>query len=117
MSAEKYPRGWNKAGVQRVIDYYESQTDEEVAAEIKAGLNSTTMEVPRALVPTIRELIANRKSSRTKKTHKTTLPAAKRAPGKSKLRKSSPRGSRLNVRRLEPNECRTPHASGSRTGS
>jgi len=87
MSKEKYPRGWNKARVQRVLDYYESQTDEEAAAEIEAGLNSTTMEVPRALVPTIRELIANRGPSRKKS--QATASAAKRAPGKSKLRKSA----------------------------
>jgi hypothetical protein len=71
MTTPKYPRGWNEARVQRVLEYYESQTDEEVAAEIEAGLESTTMQVPRALVPVVRELIAKRKSSRTKKTHNT----------------------------------------------
>jgi hypothetical protein len=88
MSTEKYPRGWNKAKVQRVLDYYESQTDEEVAAEIQSGLNRTTMEVPRALVPTVRELIAVRRASRTKKTHNTLQPT-NRARGKSKMRKSA----------------------------
>jgi hypothetical protein len=87
MSAEKYPRGWNKDKVQRVLDFYESQTDEEVAAEIESGLNRTTMEVPRALVPTIRELIAVRRPSRTKKTHNKLQPP-NRARGKSKVRKS-----------------------------
>ena len=87
-SIVKYPRGWNKTRVQRVLDYYESQTDDEVAAEIEAGLNGTTMEVPRALVPTVRELIAKRRASRTKKTHNTTLQATNRARNKSKLRKS-----------------------------
>jgi hypothetical protein len=61
MTTEKYPSGWNKAKVQRVLEHYESQTDEEVAAEIEVGLNSTTMEVPRALVPVVLELIAKRK--------------------------------------------------------
>lgn len=42
MTAEKCPRGWDAARVQRVLEYYESQTDEEVAAEIAAGLNSNT---------------------------------------------------------------------------
>lgn len=68
MTSEKYPRGWNEARVQRVLEHYESQTDEESAAEIEAGLDSTTMEVPRALVPAVRELIAKRKAPRTKKT-------------------------------------------------
>ena len=90
MTTEKYPRGWNEARVQRVLEYYESQTDEEAAAEIEAGLNSTTMEVPRALVPAVRELIAKRKRARTKKTHNTTLQPTNRAQRKSK----STRGSR-----------------------
>jgi hypothetical protein len=89
MSNEKYPRGWNKTKVQRVLDYYESQTDEEVAAEIESGLNRTTMEVPHLLVPIVRELIAVRRPSRGKKTHNTTLQPTNRARGKSKFRKSA----------------------------
>ena len=38
MTTQKYPRGWNKARIQRVLEYYESQTDTEVAAEIEAGI-------------------------------------------------------------------------------
>ena len=38
MTTEKYPRGWNDARVRRVLEYYESQADEEAAAEIEAGL-------------------------------------------------------------------------------
>jgi len=80
MTTERYPRGWNQARVQRALEYYESQTDEEVAAEIEAGLNSTTMEVPRALVPAERELIAKRKRAPAKKTHNKGLqPSASRA--------------------------------------
>jgi len=90
MTTQKDPRGWNQARVQRVLEYYESQTDEEVAAEIEAGFDRTTMEVPRAFVPVVRELIADRKSSRLKKTHITTLQPTNRAQRKSK----SPRGSR-----------------------
>jgi 16S rRNA C1402 N4-methylase RsmH len=89
MSIPKYPRKWNEARIQRVLEYYESQTDEEVAAEIEAGLESTTMEVPRALVPVVRELIAKRKSSRTKKTHNTTLQPPSRAQRKSKTQRGS----------------------------
>jgi hypothetical protein len=89
MTTEKYPAGWNEARVQRALDHYESQTDEDVAAEIEAGLNSTTMEVPHALVPAVRELIAGRNSPRSKKTHNTTLQPTNRARSKSKPRKSS----------------------------
>ena len=68
MSSEKYPRGWNEARVRRVLKYYESQTDEEAAAEIESALESTTMEVPTALVPAVRELIAKRKGVRARAT-------------------------------------------------
>src|SRR2546425_12234704 len=80
MTSEKYPRGWDQARVQRVVDYYESQTDAEAAAEIETGLDSTTMEVPRALVPAVRQLIAKRKAARRKKTHNTTSQPTSRAP-------------------------------------
>ncbi len=89
MSTEKYPRGWNQARVQRLPDYYESQTDAEAAAEIEAGLDSTTMEVPRALVPAVRQLIANRKDAHRRKTHSTTLRPTSRARRKSKTRRNS----------------------------
>ena len=68
MTAKQYPRGWHDARVRRVLDYYDSQSDEEAAAEIEAACESTTMEVPVALVPTVRQLIAKRKSQRTLRT-------------------------------------------------
>ena len=64
MKTTKYPRGWNEARVRRVLEHYESQTDEEAAAEIESGLTRTTMEIPTPLVPVVRELIAKRKSVR-----------------------------------------------------
>ena len=66
MSKKRYPRGWNESRVRRVLDYYESQTDEEAATEIRSALENTTMEVPTALVPVVRELIAKRKSARAR---------------------------------------------------
>ncbi len=68
MTAEKYPRGWNEGRVRRVLEYYESQSDEEAATEIEAALESTTMEVPVALVPAVRQLIAKRKMARARAT-------------------------------------------------
>ena len=75
MTAEKYPRGWNQARVRRVLEYYESQSDEEAATEIEAALERTTMEVPVALVPAVRQLIAKRKLARARatKTHNEAL--------------------------------------------
>jgi len=79
MTTKKYPRGWNEARIRRVLEYYESQTDEEAAAEIESGLEGTTMEVPTALVPVVRELIAKRKSTRAKtaRTRKNRISANK----------------------------------------
>jgi len=79
MTAKKYPPGWNEARLRRLLEHYESQTDEEAAAEIDFGLAGTTMEVPTALVPVVRELIANRKSVRARnpRTRKDRSPANK----------------------------------------
>jgi len=49
--------------VDRVLEHYETQTDEEALAEDEAAYESTeetTMEVPVELVPEIRKLIARR---------------------------------------------------------
>ena len=64
--SEKYPPGWDEARVRRVLEYYESQSDEEAVAEDEAAFESTTqttMDVPVDLVPAVRELIAKRKAS------------------------------------------------------
>ena len=75
----EYPKGWTEARIRRVIEHYDSQADEEAAAEIEAGLARTTMEVPIALVPVVRKLIAKRRStSATKGSSKTRVRANKR---------------------------------------
>jgi len=97
MTNEKYPRGWNEARVRRVLEYYEAQSDEEAAAEIEAGFQSTTMEVPVGLVPVVRHLIAERRSSRAPqaKTYSTgSRPSASRAK-RSAGSKAVPRSRRL----------------------
>ena len=81
---QKFPPDWNESRVRRVLDYYESQTDEESAEEIRSALENTTMEVPTALVPIVRELIAKRKSSRaraTKRRNATPQPASRARRG------------------------------------
>jgi hypothetical protein len=85
MTSKKYPRGWNEARVRRVLDYYDSQSDEEAAAEIDAAFESTTMEVPVALVPTVRQLIAKRKSTHASRTttHNKRLKQTARKRGRS----------------------------------
>lgn len=64
MSDQKLPQGWNESRIRRVLDHYESQTDETAAAEDQAGFESTThtaMEAPVELVPEVRDLIAKRR--------------------------------------------------------
>ena len=68
-----------------MLDYYETQTDEEAAAEIEAAFKShahTTMEVPVRLVPIVRTLIAIQKpAARAKKTHDTSAIRSARVRG------------------------------------
>jgi hypothetical protein len=61
MNQNEFPPGWDEDRVHRVIAHYESQTEDEAADEDERALqdaDQTVMEVPRALVPAIRELIA-----------------------------------------------------------
>ena len=61
MSDHKLPQGWDESRILRVLDHYESQTDDAAATEDQAGFDSTThtaMEVPVELVPDVRNLIA-----------------------------------------------------------
>lgn len=62
----KFPPGWDEERVRRVVEHYESQSEDEAVAEDEAALDSslaTVMNVPKELVPEIRELIARRKKS------------------------------------------------------
>jgi hypothetical protein len=64
MKQFKFPPGWDEQRVRRVLEHYESQTEEEAVAEDEAGITkSTVMDVPVELVPTVRELIAKHKKS------------------------------------------------------
>jgi hypothetical protein len=66
MSKNKYPPGWDEVRVRRVLEHYESQTDEEAVAEDEAAYEATThtaISVPIELVPKVRELLAKRKSA------------------------------------------------------
>lgn len=66
MTENIFPPGWDKNRVKRVLAYYEEQSEEEAVAEDEAAYKAqdqTVMEVPTDLVPTIRNLIAKRKSA------------------------------------------------------
>lgn len=57
----KFPPGWDKDRVERVLAHYENQTEEEAVAEDEAAWedsSQTFIEVPNNLVPAVRQLIA-----------------------------------------------------------
>jgi hypothetical protein len=61
MSENRFPPGWDEERVRKVLAHYEEQTEAEAVAEDEAAgeePTQTVMEVPTALVPVIRELIA-----------------------------------------------------------
>jgi hypothetical protein len=61
MKEHRFPPGWDEERVRKVLAHYEEQTEAEAVAEDEAAFEDPTqtlMEVPTALVPAIRELIA-----------------------------------------------------------
>jgi hypothetical protein len=66
MSQTRFPPGWDEERVRKVLAHYEEQTEEEATAEDEAAFedpNQTVMEVPNALVPAVRELIAKHREA------------------------------------------------------
>lgn len=61
MKKNNFPPGWDEEKVKRVLEHYESQSEEEALAEDEATYeddSQTIMEIPNELVPSVRELIA-----------------------------------------------------------
>jgi hypothetical protein len=61
MRESRFPPGWDEERVRKVLAHYDEQTEAEAVAEDEAAFEEptqTVMEVPTALVPMIRELIA-----------------------------------------------------------
>jgi len=62
-SQSKFPTGWDEKRVKRVLQHYESQSEDEAVAEDEAAYedtNQTFMEIPNELIPVVRELIAKK---------------------------------------------------------
>jgi hypothetical protein len=60
------PRGWTEKRVREVTAYYDTQTEDEGAAEYEAAMKIeglTVMLVPTNLVPEIRRLIGRRRGA------------------------------------------------------
>ena len=60
-NVNRLPLGWDEARVKRLLQHYTSQTEEEAVAEDEAVLEDSTqtlMEIPNALVPSVRALLS-----------------------------------------------------------
>jgi len=67
MRPNRFPPGWNEERVRKVLAHYEQQAEEEAVAEDEAAFEDSTqtiIEVPKELLPAIRELIAKHKEPR-----------------------------------------------------
>ena len=57
--------GWDAERVRRVLEYYESQTEDEAVAEDEAAYENpkyTIMAIPKALVPAVSEILSKHDS-------------------------------------------------------
>ena len=60
-----FPPGWDEKRVRDIIEYYESQSEEEALAEDEAAFEDetrTVMLIPDDLVPAVEALLAERES-------------------------------------------------------
>ena len=58
-----FPPGWDEERVRRILQHYDSLTEDEEVAEDEAAFEDSTqtvMEIPNELVPTVRALLADR---------------------------------------------------------
>jgi hypothetical protein len=61
MKKNKYPNGWDEKRIDAVIKHYEEQTENDALVEDEAAYEDSTqtfIEVPKDLVPEVRQLIA-----------------------------------------------------------
>ena len=60
-TADRYPPGWDEERIRDVLEHYEGQTDDELAAEIEAAFedkSQTVMVIPNEIVPAVRALLS-----------------------------------------------------------
>ena len=61
-----FPPGWDEGRVRRLLQHYESQTEEEMVAEDEAAFEDptqTVMEIPNELVPSVRAFLSKHTES------------------------------------------------------
>ncbi|MXW26583.1 MAG: NYN domain-containing protein [Dehalococcoidia bacterium] len=60
-TTSRFPPGWDEERVRHVIEHYEGQSDDELAAEIETAFedrSQTVMVIPSDLVPAVRALLS-----------------------------------------------------------
>ncbi|MBA4180028.1 MAG: hypothetical protein C0506_05510 [Anaerolinea sp.] len=60
MTEQELPEGWDHDRIQRMLSFYENQTDDEAVAELEAAWNdphSAFVQVPHELLPAVRALL------------------------------------------------------------
>ena len=60
-TSTNFPPGWDEERVLKVLEHYESQTEDEAAAEDEAAFEDesyTVMLIPNELVPAVRNLLS-----------------------------------------------------------
>ena len=58
--SNRFPPGWNEERVRKLIEHYETQTEDEAIAEDEAAYEATDsamIQIPNELVPEVMELI------------------------------------------------------------
>jgi len=63
MRENNFPPGWDEQRVRKIIEHYERQSEDEAVAEDEAPYEDasyTLMEIPKELIPKVREMIAKR---------------------------------------------------------
>jgi hypothetical protein len=66
MEKTAFPAGWHDEIVVRVLEHYETQTEDEALAQGESAFEmdgQTMIEVPAELVPAVRELLAKHKAA------------------------------------------------------
>jgi len=66
MKQSKFPPGWDEDRVQRLLEHYEEQTEDEAVAEDESAWedsNQTVINLPPELLPQVRALIAKHRGS------------------------------------------------------
>ena len=67
MKQSKFPPGWDEKRIRKVLAHYEHQTEDEamtVDEAVFGDSSQTVIELPKELVPTVRELIAKHLSKK-----------------------------------------------------